>query len=193
MVFLGQSPAQNIGPPGWQSGKGLADLQNVFLIDHQPVGASQTGFQRRMRIRHRLQSLIPPCETIFLPSLAAPGRMTLTMAISPSISRTLHIRQRLVMAGFRYDALRGRRRSQSFPRPAGPATVRELRIAQSKRPSVCPPHQTVQINFDSACPALLSHRAWPPDRLVRECPFSPNRWLPPRPCRNASSHNPCLQ
>ena len=40
-LLLAQRAPQDVGPPGRQAGEGLADLEDVLFIDHQPVGAAQ--------------------------------------------------------------------------------------------------------------------------------------------------------
>ena len=42
LLFV-ERAAQHVGPAGRQSRKRLADLQNMLLIDDQPVGAFQTA------------------------------------------------------------------------------------------------------------------------------------------------------
>ena len=61
LLFV-QRPAQHVRAAGRQAGERLADLQNVFLIDHQPERVAQYGFKRWMRIGDRFESLIAPCE-----------------------------------------------------------------------------------------------------------------------------------
>jgi hypothetical protein len=61
LLFV-QRPAQHIRPSRWQAGKGLADLQDVFLVNHQAERVAQNRFQRRMRIGDRFQPLIAPGE-----------------------------------------------------------------------------------------------------------------------------------
>src|ERR1017187_5737476 len=65
-LLLGQRTPQNVGATGRQSRKRFADLQNMFLIDNQAIGAFQAWFQRRMRIDDRLHALITPREREFL-------------------------------------------------------------------------------------------------------------------------------
>ena len=68
-----QGAAQHVGAAGRQPGEGFAELQDMLLVNHQPVGAAQAGFQRRMRIGHRLQALITASEGQFLAFIGRAG------------------------------------------------------------------------------------------------------------------------
>ena len=72
LLFV-QRPAQHVRPARRQSRERFADLQNVFLINHQPERVAQDGFERRMRIRHWFKSLITPGECQFLAFVGRAG------------------------------------------------------------------------------------------------------------------------
>src|SRR5262249_8040071 len=58
LIFLGKRASQHVGAPGWEPGKGFADLQDVLLVDHLSMRAAKTLFQRGVRIGLWFQLLI---------------------------------------------------------------------------------------------------------------------------------------
>ena len=44
LLFIEGAP-EHVRPPGRQAGERFAELQDMFLINHQPIGAPQARFQ----------------------------------------------------------------------------------------------------------------------------------------------------
>ncbi len=72
ILFI-KGTAQHIRPARIESGKRFADLQNMFFIHHEAVGAAQTFLQRRVGIRYRFHALVTPGEGQFLAFVGRPG------------------------------------------------------------------------------------------------------------------------
>ena len=51
--------------PGRQAGKGFANLQDVFFINHQAISAAQAELKRRMWIAHGAEALVTAREFHF--------------------------------------------------------------------------------------------------------------------------------
>jgi hypothetical protein len=64
LLFDERAP-QHVGATGRQAGKGLADLQDLLLIDDQAERTFQARFERRMRIGDRFESLVAAGELLF--------------------------------------------------------------------------------------------------------------------------------
>ncbi len=64
--IFAQGAPENIRAPGGQPGEGLANLEDMFLVNHQAVRAAQAGFERGMRIAHRAEPLVTPGKLHFL-------------------------------------------------------------------------------------------------------------------------------
>ena len=58
----GSGPPKHIRPSRWQACKSLADLQNVFFINHESKGIPQNRFKRRMGISDWFKPLVAARE-----------------------------------------------------------------------------------------------------------------------------------
>jgi len=93
ILLLYQSAPQHVRAPGIQTSESFADLQDVLLIGDDPEG--------RLRLGCASCTGSKPCarraNSDFSELFAAPGRMTLEMAMRQSVSRTPHMRARLII------------------------------------------------------------------------------------------------
>src|SRR5204863_685365 len=68
-----QGAAEDVGAAGGQAGEGFADLEDVFFIDDQAVGAAQARFERWMGIANGAEALVAAGEFHFLAFVGGAG------------------------------------------------------------------------------------------------------------------------
>ena len=147
---------QNIRATGRQSRKRLADLQNMFLIDDEAIGAFQTWFQRRMRIDNRLHALITPREGEFLSLVCRTGADDAHNRHQPvNFPHVTHPAK--AGHGGAFDMMDGAgvAARNHFPHFGVLPRLDGLRITVQDVPALpIPRHTSIQINFN---PPFLEH------------------------------------